>query len=69
MSLLPINLVFLGFSMLTRCLWWVGADISTCSLLCRSLKRQASKTARQTIHWPTIPLPFPSDFGMLVSVD
>ena len=49
--------------------WWVGMEACTKWWLRRCLKCQARKTSRQTVRWPTFPIPLPNSPGVAVSVD
>ena len=55
--------------MLERFYWWVGMEVCTKWWVRRCLKCQARKTSRQTVRWPTLPIPLPNSPGIAVSVD
>ena len=55
--------------MLGRFFWWVGMEACTKWWVRRCLKCQAHKTSRQTVRWPSLPIPLPNSPGVSVSVD
>ena len=55
--------------MLERFYWWVGMEACTKWWVRRRLKCQARKTSRETVRWPTFPIPLPNSPGVAVSVD
>ena len=48
---------------------WIGMSICTRWCLRNCLKRQARKTPRQTVRWPTITLPLSEGPGIAVRID
>ena len=56
-------------SLLKRYYWWIGMKDSVKFWIRRCYTCQARKNPRQTVRWPLISLPLPSQPGQMVSFD